>query len=771
MLQIALGIAIGFHTLLVLSVIPPYWWYMTGIIVSVVIYYYCRNHFLFWFSISAFLAALSAEQYLKKVDDVPLNRTNLTINVRVSAVLNENIPNTYFEAVVIDAHSSSNRAGISLSSSHHLLILWPDAPVIKQGQIWQLPVKLSRIVGRINQAGFDAERHAVSRNIHGRAVVRVNGSNIPVLITNHITWRQQLFDRVTQLTNNMPYQTYLLALAFGERSGLDKDDWIKLRDSGTAHLLAISGLHIALAMLLGWVIGVKLKLLLPQKALFIWTPMITGLTVALIYAWLAGLTIPTIRALFMCLIIGSLKTTGSYWRHWQVLLVTLSLSLLLAPFAIYSASFWLSFYAVAVLVLFSVGQRYFPLAKIPHRTLSTKHLHASFLQLVKIQCWLLVLMLPIQWLWFGGISFAAPVANLFAVPWVSFITVPFVLLAVMTLWLPVLSSILWQCANWSLFPIVEVIAWLEGGWYGLSTSYQPLLWSVIIIVLGATLLPIKRFKWLYLSLLFLSVMGILKPSKKPSQWQIMVLDVGHGLAVIIHKAGRAILYDTGNRWQESVVAESTILPVLENIGIKQLDYLVISHDDSDHAGGKALISEKFSPQYRYSSNYNDAGYLPCIKGQTWNWQGLSFTVQWPMQLVSRARNPHSCVVRVQAENQQGPSLLFTGDIDAIAELMLVKYAPRLTADIVLVPHHGSKTSSTNTFLDHVKPSLALVSTGIFNSWNLPSKVVKERYQQRNIQWLSTGRVGQITINVDDESYQVRTQRSMTATQWYRPKWL
>ncbi|WP_258191787.1 ComEC/Rec2 family competence protein [Photobacterium leiognathi] len=220
-----------------------------------------------------------------------------------------------------------------------------------------------------------------------------------------------------------------------------------------------------------------------------------------------------------------------------------------------------------------------------------------------------------------------------------------------------------------------------------------------------------------------------------------------------------------------MVAESTILPVLENIGIKQLDYLVISHDDSDHAGGKALISEKLSPQYRYSSNYNDAGYLPCIKGQTWNWQGLRFTVQWPMQQVSRARNPHSCVVRVQAENQQGPSLLLTGDIDAIAELMLVKHAPRLTTDIVLVPHHGSKTSSTNTFLDHVKPSLALVSTGIFNSWNLPSKVVKERYQQRNIQWLSTGRVGQITINVDDESYQVRTQRSMTATQWYRPKWL
>ncbi len=312
---------------------------------------------------------------------------------------------------------------------------------------------------------------------------------------------------------------------------------------------------------------------------------------------------------------------------------------------------------------------------------------------------------------------------------------------------------------------------MEGGWYGLSTSYQPLLWSAIIIVLGATLLPFKRFKWFYLSLLFLSAMGILKPSKNPSQWQIMVLDVGHGLAVIIHKAGRAILYDTGNRWQESVVVESTILPVLENIGIKQLDYLVISHDDSDHAGGKALISEKFSLQYRYSSNYNDAGYLPCIKGQTWDWQGLSFTVQWPMQQVSRARNPHSCVVRAQAENQQGPSLLLTGDIDAIAELMLVKRAPRLTTDIVLVPHHGSKTSSTNTFLDHVKLSLALVSTGIFNSWNLPLKTVKERYQQRNIQWLSTGRVGQITINVDDESYQVRTQRSMTATQWYRPKWL
>ncbi|MBP2701747.1 DNA internalization-related competence protein ComEC/Rec2 [Photobacterium lucens] len=771
MLQIALGIAIGFHTLLGLSVIPHYGWYMTGIIVSVVIYYYCRNQFLFWFSISAFLAALSAEQYLKKVDDVPLNRTNLTINVRVSAVLNENIPNTYFEAVVIDAYLPSNQADISLSSSHRLLILWPDAPVLKQGQIWQLPVKLSRIVGRINQAGFDAERHAVSRNIHGRAVVRVSGSNIPVLITQHITWRQQLFDRVTQLTNNMPYQAYLLALAFGERSGLDKDDWTKLRDSGTAHLLAISGLHIALAMLLGWMIGAKLKLLLPQKTLFIWTPMITGLTVALVYAWLAGLTIPTIRALLMCFIIGSLKTTGSYWRHWQVLLVTLSLSLLLAPFAIYSASFWLSFYAVAVLVLFSVGQRYFPLVKMPHHTFSTTHLHASFLQLVKIQCWLLVLMLPIQWLWFGGISIAAPIANLFAVPWISFITVPLVLIAVITLWFPMLSSTLWQCANWSLLPVVEGIAWLEGAWYGLSMSYQPVLWCVVIIVLGATLLPFRRFKWLYISLLFLSVIGILKPNNKTSQWQVMVLDVGHGLAVIIHKAGRAILYDTGNRWQESVVAGSTILPVLENMGIKQLDYLVISHDDSDHAGGKALISEKFSPQYSYSSNYNDEGYFPCIKGQSWSWQGLSFTVQWPIQQVSRARNPHSCVVRIQAENGQGPSLLLTGDIDAIAELMLVKLAPTLTADILLVPHHGSKTSSTNTFLDHVKPSLALVSTGVFNSWNLPAQAVKEKYQQRNIQWLSTGRVGQITIDVDNESYQVRTQRSTTATQWYRPKWL
>ncbi|MCG3866163.1 MULTISPECIES: DNA internalization-related competence protein ComEC/Rec2 [unclassified Photobacterium] len=769
MLQIALGIAIGFHSLYWLSFLPPYWWYMTAIIVSLVIFYYCKNHFLFWFSISAFLAVLCAEQYLKKVEDIPLNRTNLIINVRISAVINENIPISNIEVEVVDNYFHSSPDIPVLNSSHKLLLIWPDAPTLKQGQIWRLPVKLSRIVGRVNQAGFDAEQYAVSRNIHGKAVVRHRLSSLPLLLPSRITWRQLFYDKALSYVENMPNKAYLLALAFGDRSGLTKVDWLHLRDSGTAHLLAISGLHIALAMLLGWQIGRKCKLFLPQKSYFIWLPMLTGLCIAFSYAWLSSFTTPTIRALIMCLFLGILKTTGVYWRHWQLLLAALALSLFIEPFTIYSASFWLSFYAVGVLILFTLGQRYFAGAKGGDNRFSNKSIKTSLLQLLKIQIWLLVLMLPIQWLWFGGVSLVAPIANAVAVPIVSIVTVPLVLLALITLWFPPVSSLLWQCADWSLIPIIEGIQWLEGAWYPLSVNLTPLLWGAIVIFVALILLPLSSFKWLYSSVVVITLCWLIKEPEKP-HWKMLVLDVGHGLAVLIIKNDKAVLYDTGNRWEDRAVAETTILPILAQLGIKKLDYLIISHDDSDHAGGKTIIIEKLSPQYKYSSNF-EKGYLPCQKDQKWYWQGLTFTVQWPLQRVYHARNPHSCVIHVQASNLQGPSVLLTGDIDAIAELMMLKNVPTLDADILLVPHHGSKTSSTHTFIDTINPSLAIVSTSFYNTWNLPAKSIKARYQKRGIEWLSTGKSGQVSVTINDQNYQVITERKRPATQWYRPNWL
>ncbi|PSV58870.1 DNA internalization-related competence protein ComEC/Rec2 [Photobacterium sp. GB-3] len=769
MLQTSLGIAIGFHSLHWLSFLPPYWWYMTAIIVSLVIFYYCKNHFLFWFSISAFLAVLCAEPYRKKVEDIPLNRTNLTINVRISAVINENIPISNIEVDVVDNYFHSPPDNPVLDASHRLFLIWPDAPTLKQGQIWHLPVKLSRIVGRVNQAGFDTERYAVSRNVHGNAVVRHRLSSLPLLLPSRITWRQQLYDKALGYVENMPNKAYLLALAFGDRSGLTKVDWLHLRDSGTAHLLAISGLHIALAMLLGWQIGLKCKLFLPQKRYFIWLPMITGLCIAFSYAWLSGFTTPTIRALIMCVFLGILKTTDVYWRHWQLLLAALALSVFIDPFAIYSASFWLSFYAVGVLILVTLSQRYFTGRSVFDDSISSNRFKAFLFKLAKIQLWLLVLMLPIQWLWFGGVSLAAPIANIVAVPLVSIITVPLVLLALLTLWFPPVSSLFWQCADWSLIPIIEGIQWLEGAWYPLSVNLTPLLWGVIIIFVALMLLPLSSFKWLYSSVIVITLCWFIKEPVK-SDWKMLVLDVGHGLAVLIIKNNKAVLYDTGNRWEDRAVAETTILPILRQLGIKQLDYLIISHDDSDHAGGKTIIIEKLSPQYKYSSNF-EKGYLPCQKGQTWHWQGLTFKVQWPLQRVYHARNPHSCVIHVQNSELQGPSVLLTGDIDAIAELMMLKSAPSLDADILLVPHHGSKTSSTHTFIDTIKPSLAVVSTSYYNAWNLPAKSIKARYQDRGIEWLSTGNSGQISVTINGRNYQVITERQHSATQWYRPRWL
>lgn len=712
---------------------------------------------------------LCAEQYLKKVEDIPLNRTNLIINVRISAVINENIPISNIEVEVVDSYFQSSPDSPVLDASHKLLLIWRDAPPLKQGQIWRLPVKLSRIVGRVNQVGFDAEQYAVSRNVHGKAAVRHRLSPLPLLLPSRITWRQRLYDKALSYVENMPNKAYLLALAFGDRSGLTKEDWLYLRDSGTAHLLAISGLHIALAMLLGWQIGQKCKLFLPQKRYFIWLPMLTGFFIAFSYAWLSGFTTPTIRALIMCIFLGILTTTGVYWRHWQLLLTALALSLFIDPFSIYSASFWLSFYAVGVLILFTLIQRYFTGRVVFDNSLSNNHFKVFLLQLAKIQLWLLVLMLPIQWLWFGGLSLAAPIANIVAVPLVSTITVPLVLLALLTLCFPAISILLWQCADWSLIPTIEGIQWLEGAWYPLSVHLTPLLFGIITVFVAWTLLPLSSFKWLYSSVVVITLCWFIKEPVK-SHWKMLVIDVGHGLAVLIIKNNRAVLYDTGNRWEDRAVAETTILPILAQLGIKQLDYLIISHDDSDHAGGKTIIIEKLSPQYKYSSNF-EKGYLPCQKGQTWYWQGLTFTIQWPLQRVSHARNPHSCVIQVQNSDLQGPSVLLTGDIDAIAELMMLKSAPTLNADILLVPHHGSKTSSTHTFIDTINPSLAIASTSYYNAWNLPAKSIKARYQERGIEWLSTGNSGQISVTINEQNYQITTERQHSATQWYRPRWL
>ncbi|WP_394165462.1 DNA internalization-related competence protein ComEC/Rec2 [Photobacterium piscicola] len=764
MVQIFIASISGYLSLHFFNALPPYWFLLLIIVIGAMLFIVYRSLIFICFSLAIFWVVFDANQYINNIDNIPINSTNVTIDVSISTLFNENIPSEYFEAKVLNLHS----ANVDFVSPLQLMVFWKDAPRLKQGQIWRLPVRLNRIVGRVNQAGFDREQYALSRSIHGRAVVTV-GNTIPVRLSSSSSFRQQWLDNVTPLLKNTRYQSYLTALTFGLREGLEAQDWIDLRDSGLAHLLAISGLHIGLAMLIGWWFGYLLRLCLPQTGYWLWLPLLCGLLFAFGYAWLAGFSLPTIRALLMCLIVGVLRITAINWRPWQILLATLSLCLLWDPFVSYSAGFWLSFGAVIIFLMMVIIGNSPALADLPWQQRWYQHLK----QLCKVQGYLLLLMLPMQWWWFGGVSLAAPLTNLIAVPWLSVITVPLVLIGVITVWWPGLSALFWGLADVSLMPVLHIAAWSNGAWMMLPVSITPLLVIITVITVVWPLLPLVYFRWLYMSIIFIVLSWWWKQhhnNHSSSMWTITVLDVGHGLAVLIEKQQRVFIYDTGNAWDEKSIAQSVIEPILAYKGISAVDGLVLSHSDNDHAGGSDYLIQRYQPLKKYSSDQRD-GFSTCVMGQKWQWQGLEFTVKWPPTTAIRATNSDSCVIHVQALGGKGPRILLTGDIDAKSELVMLMQAQTEQADIIVVPHHGSNTSSTQTLLENIQPSVAIVSIGYFNPWGLPSAVVKRRYQANNIDWISTQDSGQVTVTIHQNNYQIKQQRYHYSQAWYRPQWL
>jgi competence protein ComEC len=280
---------------------------------------------------------------------------------------------------------------------------------------------------------------------------------------------------------------------------------------------------------------------------------------------------------------------------------------------------------------------------------------------------------------------------------------------------------------------------------------------VLIWVVSALLSRLQRSLLLISSCLFLFF------EEQRIGWQLDVLDVGQGLAMLISKGSGHMLYDTGYRWETGSIAESVIAPVLVKRGVRQLDGLILSHTDTDHAGGRQFIEQRFKPDKKWASE-KVAGYRPCIKGEHWYWQGLTFEVLWPPEQVSRAYNAHSCVLRV---TDGSVAVLLTGDIDAVSEYLLVREGDKMDADILLIPHHGSDLSSSGVFLDRVTPELAIASLGKDNHWGMPSTDILSRYASRGIQWIDTGEHGQISVRIVDKNWQISSFRATDSQPWYR----
>lgn len=614
-------------------------------------------------------------------------------------------------------------------------------PILLQpNDLFEFSATVKPVIGRLNEIGFDAEAHYMAQSVIARVSVK---ANTPYTISPQEDVRSSLQQKLVTLTQNSPFQGIILALTFGERNGIDEQEWRALRNSGLIHLVAISGLHIGIAFSVGYFLGLGMMRL---HAKLLWSPFVCGALLAVFYAWLAGFTLPTQRALIMCLLNVALVMLAFPLSALKRILLTLVAVLVWSPFTSLSNSFWMSFLAVAIVL--------YQLASQSQRQVWWK-------ALLWAQVFLVCLMAPVTAYFFGGLSVTAVLYNLVFIPWFSLVIVPalFFGLLLMVVW-PGVAAVYWPWVDWTFLPLDWALQFADVGWWVVPSKVQGVVAASVAILL------LYRFMSLKACSLLLSMIGLWWwfPSITPL-WRMDVLDVGHGLAIVIEQDERAIVYDTGSSWSGGSYVQSVIEPMLQQRGLRQVDGVILSHLDNDHAGDWQGLAERWQPDWIRASQLGTE-FMPCIRGESWQWQSLHFTVLWPPQAVSRAYNPHSCVIRM-TDTQSNYSVLLSGDVTAMGEWLLARDGVQLQSDVMIVPHHGSKTSSTAEFIAQVNPKLAIASVAKDNRWNLPNPQVVARYQAQQVEWLDTGQAGQISLFFYPEQLDWFTQRSLGWEPWYR----
>ena len=672
---------------------------------------------------------------------------------------------------------------------------WKAPHKVKIGERYAGDLRLRPLSSRLNMHGFDRQQWYFSKRITAWADVKS-----AVKIEHVFSWRQNALHHALKQTEPLSQQGLLLALGFGERAWLENATWQIYQKTNTAHLIAISGLHIGLAMMLGFALARLLQFTFPTHYITPTFPIFCGIILALLYSQLAGLAIPTLRAMIALALLYAIQHLRLHWTVWQLLLRVVALLIFIDPLMLLSTSFWLSVGAVTCLIIW---YQCFPLSLLHWRgkplTSSPWRKVRYVFGLFHLQLGLLWLFTPIQLFFFNGISLNSFIANLIAVPLYSFILVPLVLFAVLTQG----SWNTWWLANDLAEKITALLAPLQDHWLAISLSQS--LWITLVLTclfLGLLYYVYKppkplssplelakyaRLKGFHLAtertlslplqkaiyglgcglIIFCGVVLAHHSFSRPN-WQLDTLDVGQGLATLIVKEGKGVLYDTGASWEGGSMAQLEILPYLQRQGI-QLEWLILSHDDNDHSGGaRAMLSAypniqlTTASQKRYGEKNtakNDRTF--CLAGKQWTWQGLRFTVLSPDNIVPRAENPDSCTLLLTDGKH---NILLTGDADLSVEY---KILPKLDKIHVLqVGHHGSKTSTGEALVRHTQPDIALISSSRWNPWHFPHQTVVDRLTRHHAQLYNTAEAGQIRLLFEKNDIKIQTARSEFSP-WYR----
>jgi competence protein ComEC len=624
---------------------------------------------------------------------------------------------------------------------------------LRAGQRWQFTVRLRQPHGTANPHGFDLELWLFEQGIRASGSVRVRLESPARKLDEDAghgveRLRQSVRDAIQDRVADPGAAGVLAALSIGDQAAIERDDWDLFRITGVAHLMSISGLHVTMfAWLAGALIG-RLWRLQPRLLLACPAPQAArwgGLAAALAYSVLAGWGVPAQRTVAMIGLVVALRSLGARWPLPLVLLAAAVGVTALDPWALLQPGFWLSFVAVGLLVASDPVQAEAapPVAGWRQRLLGA--LRGG----VRTQAVATVGLAPLSMVFFQQVSLVGFVANLVAIPLVTLLIAPLSLLGVLLppLWL--LDGALVQ----GLMALLKALAgWPAAVW----TAAAAPPWAVACGLLAAlvAVLPLPWRLRLLAAPLLLPVLVPPVPRPATGQFELVAADIGQGTAVLVRTANHLLVYDAGPRYSpEADAGVRVLLPLLRARGEPRVDLLMLSHRDIDHVGGAASLIAGL-PVAALSSSLEDAHPLlaqglphrRCDAGQAWDWDGVHFDVLHPLAAdhgLGLKTNALSCVLRVQGD---GRSALLTGDIESAQEAALVQRAgPALASDVLLAPHHGSRTSSSTAFLDAVRPEVAVFQAGYRSRFGHPAPDIVARYQARGIEVVRSDRCGAWTL--------------------------
>lgn len=653
----------------------------------------------------------------------------------------------------------------------------------RAGERWRMALRLRQPRGLRNVSGFDSEHRALRDRRCATAYVR-NG-NVPMrLAGSHWSLnrlREHIASRLNAQLRDSPVTGVIIALAVGIREHISVSQRWVLQLTGTAHLMAISGLHIGLVAALGMVLGGTLARAAPRLLLIVpascWGAAL-ALVLAMGYAALAGFSVPTQRALLMLGVFLTATVLSRRIARHHGLAMALLVVLLIDPLAAYDAGTWLSFVAVAGLMwavgpqpatgsasgspreLLGESRRESSRGGAPVVPSSNDWLRQIVLRMrlaVRVQFAATVVVLPLALACFGFQSWLSPLANLLAIPITGLLVVPLTLSAVLLEPIvPAVAEQLVRLAATLMQGVFVVLDWLAAIDLVFMPANAPSIGALLAALIGvAVLLSPMALRVRLIGLFWLAPL-VVPPSSAPppSGLDLHVLDVGQGLAVLLRTHSHALLFDAGPAWSNGNDAgASVVVPKLRSLGIARLERVLISHRHLDHAGGlTGVLRSTPNAQILGDHGFRHLRSQPCAAGQRWRWDGYDFAILHPANdsknghgrwRKSQLGNDSSCVLRVSGP---GGSVLLPADIEAPAEAALVRAAgTALASDIMLVPHHGSKTSSTLAFLQVARPRLAINSSGHRNRFSLPAAPVTERYRDLEIPFVDTACVGAIDL--------------------------